>query len=517
MPEPLCIFHVDLNFVCLQTEYIRRWLERVAEMGYNAILWEVEDKVAWEGCSKSVWPEAMSKAEFRALLDHAAALGLEAIPLLQTIGHAEYILKQPAYSRMRELPDRHDCYCTENPEVRQFLKGLIGEYLDLFGDVRRFHLGGDEAYVFARCPDCSAKAERMGRNALYARHIQDIATPIRERGVRPGIWGDMALAHPEQMDAIPKDLDIWDWNYWATDREPDKLRVWGKGSVASEDLSEEFFGLFPEARTADGRLNGFYTTDALRRKGYDVVLCSAARAAGDSFFCPKTSQRDGNVVAAARRAAAGGLLGTCVTDWAIRLNSWDLHGTSLRLAPAALRQPALSLDELRRSVGSAMFRGDADPFYEAVDRLSGVSFPFGKAHSTGVQWTGMKDSLPAPAGFIAGLLKEWEASGSLAREREAIGETIETILDGMGRLQAFAAQAGGGLDTLRLWTRAAYFQLWQARMAKEILRGRPDAEVAEVLRGLRGEYEEFLRREQTPASAAQNAGLAYDALIEAMG
>ncbi len=516
MSEQLCIFHVDLNFVNLRPGHIQRWLKIVAEMGYNAILWEVEDKVAWERCSKAVWPEAMSKAEFRALLDQAAALGLEAIPLLQTIGHGEYILKQAEYSHMREIPDRHDCYCTENPETRRFLKGLIQEYLDLFGDIRRFHIGGDEAYVFARCPECSKKAEQMGRNALYARHILDISVPIRERGVQPGIWGDMALAHPEQMDAIPRDLEIWDWNYWAHDGETEKIRVWGKGLVTKDELTEAFVGLFPEARNPDGQLNGFYTTDALRRNGYNVVLCGSARAAGDSFFCPKTSKRDGNIVAAARKATADGLLGTCVTDWAIRLNSWELHRTSLALAPAAMRQPSLSFDELRQSAGSALFRSDARPFFDAVDQVSGVSFPFSKAHSTAVQWTGMKDSLPAPPGYIAGMLKDWETSGRLEQERLAIGNTIETILEGVGRLQAFAGRAEGGLETLRLWTRAAYFQVWQARMAKEILRARPSVDAVEVLRGLRNEYEEFLRQEQTPASAAQNARLVYDALVEVM-
>ena len=46
MSGVLNIFHMDFNFVCLKPEYQREWLKRVADMGYNAILWELEDKVS---------------------------------------------------------------------------------------------------------------------------------------------------------------------------------------------------------------------------------------------------------------------------------------------------------------------------------------------------------------------------------------------------------------------------------------------------------------------------------------
>ena len=110
MGSPLCIYHVDLNFVNINPDYLRTWLRRLADMGFNAVLWEVEDKVQWETCRDAAVSDAMSKHEFRSILDEAASIGLEPIPLLQTIGHAEYILMQDAYSHMRELPDHHDCY-----------------------------------------------------------------------------------------------------------------------------------------------------------------------------------------------------------------------------------------------------------------------------------------------------------------------------------------------------------------------------------------------------------------------
>lgn len=516
MPEPLCIYHVDLNFVNIRPAYLRKWLRAIADMGYNAVLWELEDKVKWETCPDAIWPEAMSKAEFRVILDEASDLGLEAIPLLQTVGHAEYMLKHSTYSHMRELPYRHDCYCTEKPETREFLKGLIAEYLDLFGDIRRFHLGGDEAYAFAQCPDCSSKAEYIGHNALYARHIMDISAPIRDRDVRPGIWGDMVLGHPEQMDSIPTVLDIWDWNYWDQDGPLEQVRVWGKGMFKREDLTDGILEQFPEILTREGTLNGFYTSDALQRMGHDVILCSAARSAGDSFFCPRTHLHARNIAGAARKAASSDLLGTCVTDWAIRLNSWETHRTFLPLAPVLLREPPADVDETLESVCLTLFGCDATLFLEAVDRISSVTFPFSQAHSTAVQWNGMKDSLPAPQGYICRLLEEWERGGRLEKELQAIDGIIDQIAKGMAKLAPFIPMATSGFDTLYFWMRAAHFQLWQARMAGEILRKRRSPENAMFLRMLKKQYKSLLSFDQTPASAAKNAGLVYDALIEYM-
>ena len=145
----LNIFHMDFNFVSLRKDYLRAWLRRLPGLGFNAILWELEDKVQWETCPECVWPEALSKAEFREILAETRALGLEPIPLLQTVGHAEYVLQHQPYHAFRELPARHDCYCTSNSKVKTFLKTWITEYVELFGDIRYFHLGGDEAYVLS--------------------------------------------------------------------------------------------------------------------------------------------------------------------------------------------------------------------------------------------------------------------------------------------------------------------------------------------------------------------------------
>ncbi len=316
----LKIFHMDFNYVSLKREYIRDWLRRLKDMGFNAILWELEDKVQWETCPECVWPEAMSKKEFRDLLSYSRALGLEPVPLLQTIGHAEYVLMQKKYRPFRELDERHDCYCTSNAKVTRFLKSWVEEYLDLFGDIRHFHLGGDEAYAFGKCPKCAAYIKGHSRNKLFGNHIRALAEPILKNNIRPGIWNDMIMKEPEALGFDTETYVIWDWNYWDGDKTPETVNLHALGSFSQENIGKSgILKDFPELVDGKGKLRSFASVQVLKKHGFDVILCSASRSYGDTFFCP-LPMHAANIAGAAKTVSSENLLGHCVTSWAIRLN-----------------------------------------------------------------------------------------------------------------------------------------------------------------------------------------------------
>ena len=100
-PTPLLAIHIDFNCEALTRETVSTLLRFAASCGYNAVLWEVEDMVQWETCPECVSKDAFTKAEFREILAEAKSLGLAPIPLLQTFGHAEYILSHAPYSAWR--------------------------------------------------------------------------------------------------------------------------------------------------------------------------------------------------------------------------------------------------------------------------------------------------------------------------------------------------------------------------------------------------------------------------------
>lgn len=517
---PLKIFHFDFNFVCLQESYIRKWLKKLADMGYNAILWELENKVAWETCPECVWSEAMSKQAFKDILTYSRELGLEAIPLLQTIGHGEYVMLHKEYHNFRENPERHDCYCTSKPEVRLFLKKLINEYLDLFGDIRFFHLGGDEAYEFGSCPTCKAYADKYGRNKLYSEHIIDIAKPIFVRGARAGIWADMVLRHPEKMKDISREFIMWDWNYVSSDLQNNEAIIWGKGVTKRKDFPAKALKKFSSLINKDGTVNPFYTSDFLKELGYDVILCSSSRSAGDTNYCGRHSVHAENIVGCARKTATSNLLGNCITSWAVRLHSLETQEQWLPLAPLTLANPQKSYKELLTSAGKSAFGVDAEDFFTAID-LIGTPYPFNISRQVGIQWTGLKDSLPTPKNYICDYIKEMKSENNdywLNRETK-LKKAAKDIPKGIALLEIFASKAVKGLDIVREWETAGRRQLLHLSVSQAIIdkadgKRMTDGNLIKMFTMQKKAFNNIMQKSQTPKSAALNANLMFDALTE---
>lgn len=503
--NPRCIYHLDCNFVSLRPEFVRDQLARVAAMGYDTILWELEDQVRWETCPECATPDSWSKEEFKDLLRLSRSLGLEAVPLLQTVGHGEYVMKHERYHSFREDPDFSDCYCVSNGEVRSFLKQWIAEICDLFGEVSHFHLGGDEAYRFGTCKHCVEQE----RNSLYATHLDDISAILRSRGIRPGIWHDMILAHPATIHRIPKDFLLWDWNYRAGAKAAEDVQIWGTGMVSAPSLTAAQRQQFPQIVDSTGQLNPFYTTDFLIEQGYDVILCSAARAYQSGPFCPNVAEHAHNIVAVAAKTRAATLFGQCVTSWAIRLNP-VLAGTPLYDLPRRTnRNPDIPMEETAHQSFAAHL--GFEKAWEAAKNLGVCDYRV--RILSAVQWSGLKDSIPAPPRYLENWILRWvDEKESFWSEREAMfANMIDSTRVGLDLLLPHAPKTMLGT----LWARAGRVQLSYLQMLNEVLcmdparRGLP-----RELRELGAEITGFYASEQNRASAEANAALIVDPLIE---
>lgn len=514
--KSLNIFHMDFNYVSLNREYIRDWLRQVKGMGFNAILWELEDKVQWKTCPECVWPEAMSQKEFKELLAYSRSLGLEPIPLLQTIGHAEYVLKHRKYFPFRELADHHDCYCTSNPQVTKFLRTWIEEYLNLFGDIRYFHLGGDEAYVFGKCPKCSAYAAANGKNTLFGNHIRALAEPLLKKNVRPGVWNDMIMKDPEALGFDRDKYVIWDWNYWDGDKKPESVHLHALGRYSPETLKQSgILQKFPELVDGKGALRSFGSVQVLKKHGFEVILCSSSRSAGDTFFCPGPVHA-ANIAGAAKTATSEKLLGHCVTSWAIRLNDYTTQVPYIGLATYARSRTGKTSEALLHGYCRELFGTNPDKFIRAMTIL-GVSLPFAQAVTSGVQWRrDWKDSIPAPAGYLKKYLADLKKNNPERYNSfpKTLQRAVAEIPEGIKLLSEFFTEAKQRHDIIDAWLSGAGFLLSTALISQRLMMNRRTSELKAILNHRKNDYEALLRRRETPLSAAKNAGLVYDTLID---
>jgi len=520
---PLIIFHVDLNSVALKESYLRKWLKDAAGMGYNAVLWEVEGKIKWKTCPECVDKDAFSIDTFKKILAYSKSLGLQPIPLLQTVGHAEYVLRHKKYYSFREDTGRYDCYATCKPEVRKFIKDWIKEYLNIFGGIKYFHLGGDEAYVFAKSPECASKVKEEGKGKLYAEYMKDIAGQLTKKGIRPCIWGDMIMHYPHAIRDIPKNFVIWDWNYWDGDNIPSKVMVWDKGNMLGKnEIDSTDLKNFPEIIDKNGNLNPFYTSDVFKRLGYDVILSSSSRSYGDAVFAGRQELHVSNIIGAAKKVVHDNLLGTCVTSWAVRIPNYETQATWLYLAPLAIKNSDLTHDELLSKSFENIFGITNNELIKGFDAI-GFPFPFVDQKSTGIMWTGMKDSRPTPPDYINHLIATWKKNDSGEQWKEnirLIRSAPDKISAGMDMLNKFIPKATKGLDILQAWEKAGYFQYMSALFANYIVdsveeKPMPDkSEIISLLEKVKSDYNHWANYWMTPNSAELNTGLIYDAIID---
>lgn len=518
--EPLKVFHLDFNSVSLKKDYIEHWLKKAADMGYNSVLWEIEDEIKWETCPECASPDAFSKSEFKKILDYSKKLGLEPIPLLQTIGHAEYVLQHKKYFSFREDPERYDCYCTSSNEVKLFLKTWIKEYLNLFGEIKYFHLGGDEAYAFASCSKCKSTVEKIGENKFYTDYVSEISETLFEKGIRPGIWSDMILKNPKDINTISKEFVIWDWNYWDGDSSPENVMIWSEGRrIAKNDITKTMKYDFPQLTDDKGNLNPFYTSDFLDNLGFDVILCSSSRCYGDGVFAGRNDLHVDNIIGAARKSAKLNLLGNCVTSWAVRIHNFETQEPWLLLAPLTIKNPLLTKQELLQLASNQLFNHENIDFFHAAEQIS-YSFPFVNEKSTGIMWTGLKDSKPAPKGFIFSQIKNWQQSDRWKTICERISNSTDTITLGNLNLAKMITASDNGLVVLNDWSRAGYFQYWQSILANTIVSKTQEensvnqSEIVLLINSLKNEYINWAKTWMTEESAKVNAGLIYDSIAE---
>ena len=321
----LLVYHIDMNAHQMNRAAIERHLAHVASQGYNAILWEIENKVKFACAPKLASKDAFSREEFQEILAYADRLGLEAIPLMQTFGHAEYVLGLPEYADMREDPKFDDCYCVLNPKTLAFQRALLDEYLAIFGSrLKRFHLGGDEAEHFHTCAQC----KRHDKAALYIGHLEKIAEGLRAKGIRPGVWHDMLQRFDKKgskFSLLPKDFVLWYWEYFFTGPET---------------------ALKPNLSWASGAEEAVV---AERRGGREVILCSASQCYVDGPFMTRTERHRANVAGLADVARREGM-GYCVTSWMCHQGPKDLQYPLYDLGAKRFLDPGAGVEQDWREI-----------------------------------------------------------------------------------------------------------------------------------------------------------------------
>lgn len=206
--------HLDLKGVPPTFEHLLELLEVFARCRYNAVLVEWEDMFPWTIDERFRCASAYTPEQVRRFADEADRLGLEIIPLVQCLGHLEWVLRTPGLEHLRETPQGPDLLNPLAEGAAELVMGLVEDALALTPQVRRFHLGGDEAWSFGTHPDTRAFIDRHGKGTLYLKHVEPLLDRLEARSVRPLLWHDMMVDWDgESLKRLASRADLVAWGY----------------------------------------------------------------------------------------------------------------------------------------------------------------------------------------------------------------------------------------------------------------------------------------------------------------
>ena len=513
-------FHIDMNIAQFTRGYLEKWLHELARLGYDAVVWEVENNVKWRTCPECVSPDAFSKEEFKEILAVCRKLGLEPIPLFQTIGHSEYVLKHGRYKHLAELPDRIDQYCPQNADLVPFLSKWIDEYLEVFAPVKYFHLGADEAWSLGSCPQCKAYAKEHSLSGLYVDHVNALAAPLSKRGIAPVIWADMVLHHHEALPRLSRDIILFDWMYDIRCG-MGKAWVWGRGYMRKEEIPADVlaeFGkyLYPHGDEPGREPETFYTADYLAAKGFKVVKCPGSSSYGDNVFSPRNWYHIINTYDSCRKGLEPGLAGAVLTSWTVHLFPWELQLAAIDLPPYLAEHPRAALSTYQDAFMNARFGVTDERFWRACGLLS-KNCLFTHTASLGFN----KSALPVPVDHVKKTVEKIKKEGHISVEAENCRARLAEYREALALFEAFAGRARSGDDLLDIWTLAARNLVNRAQAALALLDAaagerHPAEEILFQMRQLRSEMNELYADIYKPARRREMLDWVYASIESAL-
>lgn len=212
----------------MKVDYAKSVLERLALLGYNYAMLYTEDTYEIPGEPYfGMLRGRLSAADVRALDDHAAALGIELVPCIETLGHLEQIFRWKAYEPLRDIDG---IICAWDEKSYALIEKMLRFWRDNVRS-RTIHLGLDEAWKLGQ----GEFKKRFGEQKVFdimLKHVDRLSAMCRDLGVDAVMWSDMwfragSKKHdyydleadiPEEIaKKIPDNVRLCYWDYYHAD------------------------------------------------------------------------------------------------------------------------------------------------------------------------------------------------------------------------------------------------------------------------------------------------------------
>lgn len=216
---PIKAVQLDLARQTETVPFIQAFTRKVADAGYNTLVLYLEGRVRTASFSLGEG-ESYSADEMRAVVKTAAECGVDVVPVVSVLGHAEHFFRNPGLESMAEERGglcrwpvtSRQTFCLGQPEARAFLERYLAEIAAIFPG-KNIHLGLDESFQFGFCDTCRARREKIGFGPLFTEYVKWAGELCHRLGKRMWMWDDMYEFFPEELENVPRDIVMCHWIY----------------------------------------------------------------------------------------------------------------------------------------------------------------------------------------------------------------------------------------------------------------------------------------------------------------
>jgi len=291
-PLPRRGFQWDLARQAERLDWLLAQLPRYADWGYQELYLHLEDAVEYPSLPGVARRGAYSQREIWRLVMAAGKAGIKAVPIVNLLGHTQYLLNVPELRDLNELrapdgtPMTHGQVSPLHPRLLEIAAKLLRDVAP-FCTAGVVHAGLDESYHLGVHPRSRAEIAKIGRAGHFASHVRRLHGLASAQGLRLGLWADMLALLPAAVPLLPRDVIAYDWYYHPFRRLPRiELR-----NFADYDLA-----------------------GPLRARGIEYWGCPMDGAFRHEPM-PIVRERLANIVSWWRRCRKTGAAGLLVTSW----------------------------------------------------------------------------------------------------------------------------------------------------------------------------------------------------------
>ncbi len=218
-------FQWDLARQVERLDFLKGLLPRYAAWGYGELYLHLEDAVHYPGLPGIGRDDAYTYQELGELVLAAARNGIRVVPIVNLLGHTQYLIRHPEWRDLNELRDERDRpretgqICPLHPRTLEIADKLLRDIAP-YCTAGKVHVGLDESFHLGKCPRCRAEVARIGLGGHFAGHVSRLHALCSSLNLSMGLWADMLYFTPEAVPLLPRGITAYDWYYYPFNRKP---------------------------------------------------------------------------------------------------------------------------------------------------------------------------------------------------------------------------------------------------------------------------------------------------------